>query len=135
MALLLDTGILYAYYDRSDSWHKRTVELLRSEEGQLVLPAPVVPEADFLIGKRLGAKARRTLLRGIADGFYFVADLPRDLYARTLEIDERFSDLDLGFVDSSLVAIGESLGLLRIATTDRRHFEPLAAPFGLTLLP
>ena len=54
---MLDTGILYAYYDRSDSWHQRALRLARSEEG------------------------------GLAEGYYFVADLPREQYARVGELN------------------------------------------------
>ena len=43
--------------------------------------------------------------------------------------------LDLGFVDSALVALTETTGVKRIATADRRHFEPLARAFDLTLVP
>jgi predicted nucleic acid-binding protein len=51
------------------------------------------------------------------------------------ELNRRFSDLDLGFVDAAIVALAQSLGLARVATTDRRHFEPLAAALSLELLP
>lgn len=135
MAVLLDTGILYAYYDRSDAWHARAVGLVRAEEGGLIVPAPVVPEVDHLLGRRLGAKARLVFYRGLSEGHYFVADLPRDRYARVAELNRQFADLELGFVDAAVVAIAESLGLARVATTDRRHFAPLAASFSLELLP
>jgi predicted nucleic acid-binding protein len=135
VAVLLDTGILYAYYDRSDSWHARSAALLRRERGTLVVPAPVIPEVDHLLGHRLGAAARMTFYKGLADGHYFVADLPRERYVRVAELNRQFPDLSLGFVDAAVVAIGEDLGLLRIATTDRRDFEPLAKPLSLTLLP
>lgn len=135
MAVLLDTGILYAYYDRSDAWHQRSLSLFRAEERGLVVPSPVVPEVDHLLGVRLGARARLVFYQGLAESHYFVADLPRDAYARVAELNRQFADLDLGFVDAAVVAISESLGLPRIATTDRRDFEPLAEALSLELLP
>ena len=51
------------------------------------------------------------------------------------ELNRRFADLDLGFVDAAVMATSELLGVRRIATIDRRHFEPLAAAFSLQLLP
>jgi hypothetical protein len=135
MAVLLDTGILYAYYDRSDAWHKRALGLVRSEEGGLVVPAPVVPEVDHLLGVRIGARARLVFYEGLAGSHYFVADLPRASYARVVELNRQFENLELGFVDAAVVAISESLGLPRIATTDRRDFEPLARALSLQLLP
>lgn len=135
MAVILDTGILYAYYDRRDLWHEHSVGLIRHEPGELIVPAPTIPEVDHLLGRRLGDKAQRTFYHGIIDGHYFVADLPREGYARVLELNEQFSDLELGFVDAALLAIAEMLGLRRIATTDRRDFGPLQESLMLELLP
>jgi len=135
MAVLLDTGILYASYDRSDGWHERSVEILRREQGQLVVPSPVIPEVDHLLGSRVGAPARLRFYEGLSGGHYFVADLPQEGYARVSELNRQFPELSLGFVDAAVVAIAEGLGLLRIATTDRRDFGPLASALSLTLLP
>ena len=135
MAVLLDTGIVYAYYDRSDAWHQRALRLVRSEEGGLIVPSPVVPEVDHLLGERLGAKARFAFYRGLSEGYYFVADLPRERYARVIELNRQFSELELGFVDAAVVAIAEALGLSRVATTDRRDFDPMSRALSLELLP
>jgi predicted nucleic acid-binding protein len=135
VSVLLDTGIVYAYYDRDDAWHSRARTLVQAEARGLILPAPVIPEVDHLLGHRLGARSRLTFYAGIADGHYLVADLPRGAYARVAELNRRFDDLDLGFVDAAIVALAEALGISRVATTDRQHFEPLAAAVSLHLLP
>ncbi len=135
MSILLDTGILYAYYDRSDAWHGRAVAVIQAEAAGLIVPAPVVPEVDHLLGHRLGAKARQAFYSGLADGDYDVADLPHEGYARVAALNRRFADLDLGFVDAAIVAIAEVTGVRRIATTDRRHFGPLADALSLEILP
>lgn len=64
-----------------------------------------------------------------------MADLPREAYSRVAELNRRYEDLGLGFVDAAIVALAETLGLSRIATTDRRHFDPLAAALSLDLVP
>lgn len=133
MAVILDTGVIYAYYDRSDDWHERSVALMNHEPGQFILPAPVIPEIDHLLGVRLGGRARLTFYDGLVDGSFFLADLPRDRYQRVLDLNREFDDLGLGFVDASIVAIAESIGLRRIATTDRRHFVPLSKKLNLEL--
>lgn len=135
MSVLLDAGIVYAYYDRSDRWHARARALMASEPHGLILPAPVIPEVDHLLGVRLGPASRATFYRGITGGNYLAVDLPQPGYLRVVELNTRFAELDLGFVDASVVAIAESLGLRRIATTDRRHFDPLAKVLELELLP
>lgn len=135
MPVLLDTGILYAYYDRSDAWHRRAAALVRGEEDALIVPAPVIPEVDHLLGLRLGRKARQVFYRGLSEGYFVVVDVPSDRYARVAEIDRQFADLDLGFVDAAVVTIAETLHLSRLATTDRRDFLPLAEAFALQLVP
>lgn len=135
MALLLDTGIVYAYYDRSDRWHRAAAELVAAEAGGLLLPAPVVPEVDHLLGVRLGAEARRLFYRGLVEASYLLVDVPQERVSRIVELEADFADLDLGFVDSAIVVVAETLGVRRVATTDRRHFEPLARAFDLELLP
>lgn len=135
MPILLDSGILYAYYDRSDRWHAAAGELIGSEVGGLLLPAPVVAEVDHLLGVRLGREARRLFYRGLVDAHYLLVDVPQERVTRIAQIDLQFADLELGFVDSAIVAIAESLAVRRIATTDRRHFAPLARVFELELVP
>jgi predicted nucleic acid-binding protein len=133
--ILLDTGILYAFYDRDDSWHKRARTLFGKEQGALIIPAPVIPEVDHLLGTRLGSAAQLSLYEGLSGGHYFVADLPKEKYQRIAELNRQFGNLSLGYVDAAIVAISEFLGLNRIATTDRRDFNPLALALGLELLP
>ena len=135
MSLLLDTGIVYAYYDRSDDWHARARTLLRTEPHGLILPAPVIPEIDHLLGARLGERSRLMFYSGITGGHFLVADLPRQVYGRVADINKQFADLSLGFVDAAIVILAGTLGVPRVATTDRRHFTPLAAHFSLELVP
>lgn len=134
MAVILDTGIIYAAYDRSDRWHRRAVHLLELESRALIIPSPVIPEVDHLLD-RLGAAARHSFYQGLVNNDYFVADLPHEGYARVLEINEQFGDLELGFVDAAVIAIAESLELMRIATTDRRDFVAVTSRIPIEILP
>ncbi|HUF22994.1 MAG TPA: PIN domain-containing protein [Vicinamibacterales bacterium] len=133
MPLVLDTGIVYAYYDRSDGWHARAKALVLEESGGLVLPAPVIPEVDHLLRHRIGLKACRVFYDGLVDGSYIVATLPSEGYARVVALNRQYDDL--GFVDAAVIAIAEARRMRRIATTDRRHFNPIAAALGLEIVP
>lgn len=96
-SVLLDTGIVYAYYDRSDDWHARARRVMEREVHGLVLPSPVVPEVDHLIGHRLGARGRSLFYEGIVGGYSLVADLPPEASARVAELDRQFDDLRLAW--------------------------------------
>jgi len=133
MALVLDTGIVYAYYDRADAWHSRAKQVMTDAASGLVLPSPVIPEVDHLLRHRVGVAACEMFYAGLVDGSYVIADLPADGYPRVADLNRRYPDL--GFVDAAIVAIAEARNLRRLATTDRRHFGPLMAPLSLELVP
>jgi predicted nucleic acid-binding protein len=134
VSVVLDTGIVFAYYDRSDAWHARARGVMQGRE-TLVLPAPIIPEIDHLLGHRLGYASRRVFYQGIVEGHYYVADLSLQAYSQVADINREFSHLEVGFVDGAVVAIAKALGISRVATTDRRHFDGLAKAFHLELLP
>ena len=135
MAVLLDTGILFAYYDRRDAWHPASRRLIETEAGGLIVPAPVISEVDYLLGNRFGTQAQLSLYEGLVDGSYFVADPPQEIYPRILELNRKYEGLRLGFVDAAVMALAEHLEMGRIATTDRRHFNAVKLALPLELLP
>jgi hypothetical protein len=122
VALILDTGPLYASLDRSDQDHEACRDLIEHATEPLVIPAPVLVEVDYWIGQRLTPGALVALLADIESGAYRVADLEPGDYARVRELCDRYADADIGFVDAAVLAIVERLGEPKLATLDRRHF-------------
>lgn len=125
MALIFDTGPLYASLDRSDQDHAACRSLIEAAQEPLVIPSPVLVEVDYWIGHRLAPGALIALLGDIESGAYRVADLEPEDYARTRELCDRYADADIGFVDAAVFAIVERLGESKLATLDRRHFSLL----------
>ncbi|MEO5704420.1 MAG: VapC toxin family PIN domain ribonuclease [Candidatus Limnocylindrales bacterium] len=125
MALILDTGPLYASLDRSDQDHAACRALIEGADESLVIPAPVLVEVDYWIGQRLTAGALVALLADIEAGAYVVADLTTSDYARVRELCDRYADADVGFVDAAVLALVERYGETKLATLDRRHFSLL----------
>ena len=122
MALILDTGPLYASLDRSDQDYAACRALIEAANEPLVIPAPVLVEVDYWIHRRLGPGALVALLADIEAGAYVVADLTTSDYARVRELCDRYADADVGFVDAAVFAVVERLGEAKLATLDRRHF-------------
>ena len=125
MALILDTGPLYASLDRSDRDHVACRTLIERADEPLVIPAPVLVEVDYWIGQRLTPGALVALLADIESGAYRVADLEPADYTRVRELCDRYADADIGFVDAAVLAIVERFGEPKLATLDRRHFSLL----------
>ena len=70
MALILDTGPLYASLDRSDADHARCRSLIKAAAETLVIPAPVLVEVDYWIHERLHAGVLVSLLDDVVAGAY-----------------------------------------------------------------
>ena len=119
--LLIDTGIFVSAGDRSEPRHVECAALLRARTDLAVTP-PVIAEASWLIEDRLGAAAEARFLRSVTSARFTIEDLTPVDYQRAIELIESYSDLGLGFVDASIVAIAERLNLDSIATLNRRDF-------------
>jgi predicted nucleic acid-binding protein len=125
VALICDTGPLYAAMDRADADHEVCAQLLARSGEQLLVPAPVVVELDWLAGNRLGPEPFSLFLADLAAGPIAVIDLVRADYVRVRELLARYADLKLGFVDAAIVAVVERLGERKLATLDHRHFSTI----------
>ena len=101
MALICDTGPLYAAMDIADQDHVACARLLETTDEQVLVPAPVVVELDWLVGQRLGPDAFLSFLADSLDGLLEVVDLQTQDYLRVRELLDRYRDLGLGFVDAA----------------------------------
>ncbi|MHB8533630.1 MAG: type II toxin-antitoxin system VapC family toxin [Solirubrobacteraceae bacterium] len=125
MALILDTGPLYASLDRRDGDHARCRRLIETCSEALVIPSPVLPELDYLVSDRMGTGPMLALLSDIERSAYLVMDLAAEDYRRVRELVDQYADQAIGFVDAAVLAITERLGEPKLATLDRRHFAVL----------
>jgi len=137
VTLIVDAAPLVALADASDLMHDRVRSILTSEPGPLVIPAPVTAEVDYLLGARHGPIARRRFLADLAAGRFTVGCLEGEDYAAVAEIDLRYSDLELGLADCSLVVLADRHATDRVLSFDERHLRAVA-PIGggaFTILP
>lgn len=125
MALIFDTGPLYASFDRRDAHHQRCRLLIEQATEPLIIPAPVLVEVDYWISKWLHPGVLRLLLDDIVAGAFIVEDLVAQDYRRVQELCDRYADSDIGFVDAAVLAIVERLNEPKLATLDRRHYGML----------
>lgn len=121
MAVLVDTGILYALADEDDRWHEPAREWLEDQHALLIATVTVLPEVCYLLQTRLGAEAEQLFVESVASGQIELEDLKRPDLARCRELMKKYPQI--GFVDASIAAIAERLKIDTIATTDRRHFQ------------
>lgn len=133
--IVADTGAVVALIDADDRHHRVLADLLASDPGAWVLPWAVLPEVDYLLGSRLGARVQEEFLGDIAVGAFAIEwGRPEDL-KRARDLADRYADLRIGLVDGVVIAVAERLAADAIATLDLRHFGAIEIRGGPRLLP
>jgi hypothetical protein len=123
VTVLADTGAVYALVDRDDAWHEQVRMWWESNREPIRLPVTILPEVAWLLGTRLGPAAEAAFARALADGELEVEPLDeREDLSRIADLAAEYLDSPVGFVDASVLAMAERLGVLTLLTTDRRHF-------------
>jgi len=130
VTLILDAAPLIALADRADPMQSRVEAALVDEPGELVIPAPVSAEVDYLLGRRLGRTARLAFLDDVAEGRFTVACLDSDAYSVVAGLERKYDDLDVGLSDLSVVVIADHYRTERLLTFDERHFRALRSLKG-----
>lgn len=111
MALICDTGGVYALYDADDAHHVAVRAVAEAERGPLYLPLVLLAELDYLLTTHLGIDAELDFLQGLADGAYALIHPTAEDLVRCRELIQQYRDLPLGLADASVVATSERLGI------------------------
>lgn len=135
--LLVDTGPVVAMADRRDPHHEASREVIREARGPLVISGQVSAEIDYLLWKRLGARARLAFREDLAERRFRVECVAADEYSTVAEVGNSYADLDLSLADISIIVLAERLDTTAIASFDARHFRAVRPLQGgsFTLLP
>jgi len=114
-ALICDTGALIDYLVESAPDHRLFRNALDQARTRYV-PGLVLAEVDYFL--RDERQAMHAFMQDLARGAFTYAPPTMGQLSRAMDVDRRFADLDLGLVDSSVVALAESLGIRRLAPTN-----------------
>ena len=116
----MDTGPLYASVNTDDANHERAAAALRTPGLRLVVPAMVVAEVSYLLGRSLGPDVDARFLAGLS-AVDVAAPEPED-WSRIADLVRTYRDFPLGGTDASVVVLAERLDTDLVITLDRRHF-------------
>jgi len=135
MKVIVDSGPLVAAMDQRDPAHPMASHAIRTLRQEAVIPTPVLAEVDHLVRKRSGSATARGLMRSIARGTFETEPLTSGLLRRAVEIDARYADLELGLVDTAVMAIAERhrFPVFTFDFTDFRATESADGPWPLLL--
>jgi predicted nucleic acid-binding protein len=130
VTLIVDAAPLVALGDARDPLHAAVGDVLRAEGGDLIVPAPVSAEVDYLIRRRGTPAAAWAFLRDVASGRFRVEGLTADEHGTVARLDEQYADLDLGLADLSVVILAHRFRTRRLLTFDERDFRAVTPLSG-----
>jgi predicted nucleic acid-binding protein len=133
--ILVDTGPLLAAFDRRDVAHGVAAPIIARLRRDAVVPTPVLVEVDHLLGMRAGRIAASRFLKATVRGERDIAYLSPAVMRRAVALNSRYADLDLGLVDTCVMAIAErhELPILTFDFADFRATESACGPWRLAL--
>ena len=135
-AILCDTGALLSYLDAKSPDHASYRFAIDSSRARFV-PGLVLAEVDYFL--RDDRVAMSSLIDDVERRAFIYAPPTDGQLARAMQIDAAHSKLGLGLVDSTIVALAEELGVVRLATRDIRDFSAVrlgdGRAFDLVVVP
>ncbi len=134
--ILIDSGILLAYYSARDDYHQSVCTFFEQCSSDLLTTVACVTEVMYLLSRDY--RTQNEFLGDLAQELYQCIPLISKDFERITQLNEKYADLPGDFADLSLIAISERLEVTAIATLDadfdiyRRYRNQ---PFERVLLP
>ncbi len=134
--MIIDTAPIVAALNAGDPDHERCRDLVIDLDDRII-PGATLVEIDYLVHRAGGGSVWSQFISDVRAGSYRVMHPNSDDLSRAAELEEQYSDLRLGFVDASVIALCERLEETHVATLDHRHFSVVRPRHcrALTLLP
>jgi uncharacterized protein len=127
--VIVDSGPLLAALNERDRLHELAARTLRQARRVALVPDPVIIEVDIIARRWLGGASARAFLAAIAAGVHTRVPLSDALWRRAVAVDRSYGDLNLGLVDTAVMAVAEDRDL-PVFTFDFRAFRAVPGPHG-----
>jgi len=115
--ILIDTGILVAFYNRKDEYHQQSLSFFSTCTSQLITTIACVTEVMWLLAPN--TNVQNEFLSALSKKAFLCEHLLPSDYQRIQELNSTYQDLPADFTDLSLIAISERLNISAIATLDK----------------
>ncbi|MGD1903406.1 MAG: type II toxin-antitoxin system VapC family toxin [Geitlerinemataceae cyanobacterium] len=117
----MDTGFVVALLNDRDRNHQAAARTY-SQQGVIAMSQTVLSEAAYMLRLRTNRDRVVQWLRAFRVSRYQVTPVTQVDLDRVADILEQYRDSRIDFVDASVMAVAERLGVCRILTLDRRDF-------------
>jgi predicted nucleic acid-binding protein len=115
--VLVDTGVIVALLDRSESFHRTCAQTVREVEAPLVTCEAVITESCYLLRNLSGASG--AVIENVAAGIFQVPfQLSRDT-AGVRRVLQKYKDRKIDLADACLIRLADEFGTADILTLDQ----------------
>lgn len=118
---LIDTGPLVAFFDKDDRYHSLCVEVLKGIREPLITTWPVLTECFYLLN--FSWEVQDNLWVFIRRGGIEIYPLEKELLLHCRELMKQYRDLPMDLADATLVALADTILILKIFTLDHKDFS------------
>lgn len=113
---LIDSGVIIALFDRSDRFHLKAIEFLKSFEGELITSWAVLTEVSHMLD--FNAQAQIDFLKWVEIGGLKIYDIPQDEITHIRAMIEKYADIPMDLADATLMYIANKENIKKIASID-----------------
>jgi predicted nucleic acid-binding protein len=97
VALVLDTGVIYAALDENDADHARCATLIASAQETLIVPSPVLVELDYWLRKNATIAVWLAFADDLHSAAYTLWPANASIVLAASRLQSRFADQKAGF--------------------------------------
>lgn len=135
--IIVDTNCLIALHKPSEPTHNIVVDAIKNAKEQLIISPYVMAEFDYLISQLGSVEHEVQALRNVLASVFVHTDFSREDISRCCDVIAKYSALNIGLTDASLLVLADRYQTNRIMTLNRRHFGAMKGLNGkaLKLLP
>lgn len=124
--IVADTSGIVALLNADDQHHLDVLGAFEAHGEQWLIPWATLPEVDYLVSKYLGHQVALSFLDDIARGVFHVEGYREEDMATALKLQRKYRALELGLVDTVVMAVSIRFSASAIVTLDERHFRAVS---------
>jgi len=114
--ILIDSGPLIALFDKSDRYHIRVVEFLKTFQGNLVTTWSVLTEVSHILDFNLNVQI--DFLKWVEMGGVEVYDISQNDLSHIIEMMQKYTNVPMDLADTTLMYVAHKENIKKILSID-----------------
>jgi predicted nucleic acid-binding protein len=114
--ILIDSGPLIALFDKSDRYHIKVVEFLKTFQGNLVTTWSVLTEVSHILDFNLNVQI--DFLKWVEMGGVEVYNISQDDLSHIIEMMQKYTNVPMDLADATLMYVAHKENIRKILSID-----------------